>query len=69
MRYFVELDGSEPGFGYDVTVPDLPGCTSAGDDLDEALQTKAIFTSRSFAGQLFHTLPCTAQELTAVPEA
>ena len=38
MRYFVELDGSEPGVGYDVTVPDLPGCTSAGDDLDEALR-------------------------------
>ena len=38
MRYFVELDGSEPGVGYDVTVPDLPGCTSAGDDFDEALR-------------------------------
>ena len=38
MRYFVELDGSEPGVGYDVAVPDLPGCTSAGDDLDEALR-------------------------------
>ena len=38
MRYLVALDGSEPGVGYDVTVPDLPGCTSAGDDLDEALR-------------------------------
>ena len=38
MRYLVELDGSEPGVGYDVTVPDLPGCTSAGDSLDEALR-------------------------------
>ena len=38
MRYLVELDGSEPGIGYDVTVPDLPGCTSAGDSLDEALR-------------------------------
>ena len=27
----VELDGTEPGVGYDVTVPDLLGCTSAGD--------------------------------------
>ena len=25
MRYFVELDGSEPGVGYDVTVPDTAG--------------------------------------------
>ncbi len=38
MRYLIVLDGSEPGVGYDVTVPDLPGCTSAGDTLDEAIR-------------------------------
>ena len=38
MRYFVALDGSEPGVGYDVTVPDLPGCTSGGEDPDDALR-------------------------------
>ena len=37
MRYLIVLDGSEPGVGYDVTVPDLPGCTSAGDTLAEAI--------------------------------
>ena len=37
MRYLIVLDGSEPGVGYDVTVPDLPGCTSAGDTLGEAV--------------------------------
>ena len=37
MQYLIVLDGSEPGTGYDVTVPDLPGCFSAGDTLAEAL--------------------------------
>ena len=37
MQYLILLDGSEPGNGYDVTVPDLPGCTSAGDTMAEAL--------------------------------
>ncbi len=38
MEYLVVLDGSEPGTGYDVTVPDLPGCCSAGDNLADALR-------------------------------
>ena len=38
MQYLVVLDGSEPGTGYDVTVPDLPGCCSAGDTLADALR-------------------------------
>ena len=42
MRYLVVLDGSDPGVGYDVTVPDLPGCTSAGDTLGEALSNAAV---------------------------
>ena len=37
MRCFVELHGSEPGVGYDVTVPVLPGGTSVGEDPDDAL--------------------------------
>ncbi len=41
MRYLIVLDGSEPGVGYDVTVPDLPGCTSAGDTLGEAVNNAA----------------------------
>ena len=41
MRYLILLDGSEPGVGYDVTVPDLPGCTSAGDTLGEAVNNAA----------------------------
>ena len=41
MRYLIVLDGSEPGVGYDVTVPDLPGCTSASDTLAEAINNAA----------------------------
>ena len=41
MRYLIVLDGSEPGVGYDVTVPDLPGCTSAGDTLGAAINNAA----------------------------
>ena len=41
MRYLIVLDGSEPGDGFDVTVPDLPGCTSAGDTLSDALDNAA----------------------------
>jgi len=37
MQYLILLDGSEPGTGYDVMVPDLPGCFSAGDTLAGAL--------------------------------
>ena len=48
MRYLVVLDGSDPGVGYDVTVPDLPGCTSAGDTLAEALSN----ASEAIAGHV-----------------
>lgn len=36
MRFVVLLH-KEPGSVYGVTVPDLPGCVSAGDTADEAL--------------------------------
>lgn len=38
MRYPVVLH-SDDGVRYGVTVPDLPGCFSAGDTLDEALDS------------------------------
>ena len=37
MRYPVVIH-KDPDSDYGVTVPDLPGCFSAGDTLDEALQ-------------------------------
>lgn len=36
MRYSVVIH-KDPGSGYGVTVPDLPGCFSAGETLDQAL--------------------------------
>ena len=37
MRYLVVLETAPGRTDYGVTVPDRPGCTSAGDTLDEAL--------------------------------
>ncbi len=39
MRYFVLIDspGKKRNTAYGVIVPDIPGCFSAGDTLDEAL--------------------------------
>lgn len=37
MRYLVVLETATGRTDYGVTVPDLPGCTSAGDTLHEAL--------------------------------
>ena len=37
MRYLVVLETVPGRTDYGVTVPDLPGCTSAGGTLDEAL--------------------------------
>ena len=41
MRYLIVLDSSEPGVGYDGRLPDLPGCTSAGDTLGDAINHAA----------------------------
>ncbi|MDO8690633.1 MAG: type II toxin-antitoxin system HicB family antitoxin [Dehalococcoidia bacterium] len=38
LEYTVVLDPDEEGKGYTVTVPALPGCTSEGDTLEEALE-------------------------------
>ncbi|MBI5014099.1 MAG: type II toxin-antitoxin system HicB family antitoxin [Deltaproteobacteria bacterium] len=38
MRYAVAVH-KDPGSDYGVTVPDLPGCFSAGSTLDEVLET------------------------------
>lgn len=37
MRYPVAIEAGTEGTAYGVVVPDLPGCFSAGDTLDEAL--------------------------------
>jgi predicted RNase H-like HicB family nuclease len=40
MRYPIAIETGDTKHAYGVVVPDLPGCFSAGDTLDEAL-TKA----------------------------
>src|SRR5258708_8183177 len=37
MRYPIAIETSDAKHAYGVVVPDLPGCFSAGDTLDEAL--------------------------------
>lgn len=37
MRFVLALHTDDKGIKYSVTVPDLPGCFSAGDTFDEAL--------------------------------
>lgn len=37
MRYAIAIEPGDAEYAYGVTVPDLPGCFSAGDTLDEAV--------------------------------
>jgi predicted RNase H-like HicB family nuclease len=37
MRYPIALETGDSKHAFDVVVPDLPGCFSAGDTLDNAL--------------------------------
>lgn len=37
MRYAIAIENGDAKHAYGVVVPDLPGCFSAGDTLDEAL--------------------------------
>ena len=37
MRYPIAIESGDSGHAYGVVVPDLPGCFSAGDSMDEAL--------------------------------
>ena len=37
MRYPIAIEPASDSTAYGVTIPDLPGCFSAGDTLDEAL--------------------------------
>jgi predicted RNase H-like HicB family nuclease len=37
MRYPIAIEPASEGTAYGVAIPDLPGCFSAGDTLDEAL--------------------------------
>lgn len=38
MRYPIAIEPGDAGHAFGVVVPDLPGCFSAGDTLDEAIE-------------------------------
>lgn len=38
MRYAIAIEPGDESHAFGVTVPDLPGCFSAGDTLDEAVE-------------------------------
>ena len=37
MKFIIAIEPATPGTAFGVVVPDLPGCFSAGDSLDEAI--------------------------------
>jgi predicted RNase H-like HicB family nuclease len=41
MAHYIAFLDQEPGSAVGVRIPDLPGCFSAGDDLDDALKNAA----------------------------
>jgi predicted RNase H-like HicB family nuclease len=41
MRYPIAIETGDESTAYCVAVPDLPGCFSAGDSLDEAIEAAA----------------------------
>lgn len=58
---FAAVIHKDAGTGYGVTVPDLPGCFSAGDTLDEAIESAAEAIACHIEGLLLDGQP--------VPEA
>ena len=65
MRY-VALVHKEPGSAFGVIIPDVPGCFSAGDDLDEALRNAGEALSFHLEGEA-HPPARTAEAVLADP--
>ena len=61
MRYLVVIH-KDPESDYGVTVPDLPGCFSAGATLDEALQEVVEAIECHLEGLLLDNEPIPAQQ-------
>ncbi len=61
MRFPVAIH-KDAGTGYGVTVPDLPGCFSAGDTLDEAIASAHEAIACHIEGLLMDGLPIPDQE-------
>ncbi len=61
MRYPIVLH-TDDGRGYGVTVPDLPGCFSAGDTLDEAYEMAQEAICCHIEGLLMDAQPIPKQQ-------
>lgn len=59
MFYPIAIEAGDHKHAYGVTVPDLPGCFSAGDTLDEAIKNakEAITGHLELAVELGHDIP------------
>lgn len=64
MRYALAIH-KEPNSDYGVTVPDVPGCFSAGDTLEEAIEQaqEAIYAHMETLLELKEALPASPQPL------
>jgi len=71
-RYIAIIEDAGPEFAAGVWFPDLPGCTSAGDDLDEALrnapEAMALYLQDFGSDGKPFLRPRTLQELKADPD-
>ena len=67
MRYLVVLHQDQAG-GYGVTVPDLPGCYSAGDTLADALEQVQEAIALHVETLVAHRLPVPAPAGEVDPE-
>ncbi|WP_044489769.1 type II toxin-antitoxin system HicB family antitoxin [Enterobacter sp. R4-368] len=59
MYYPIAIEAGDESHAYGVTVPDLPGCFSAGDTLDEAIKNakEAIIGHIETLVELGHDVP------------
>lgn len=72
MFYPIAIEAGDSEHAYGVTVPDLPGCFSAGDTLDEAIANakEAITGHIELSVELGHDIPpvSTIEALAANPD-
>ena len=60
MRYVVAIEKGDKKHAYGVVVPDLPGCFSAGDTLDEALSNAKEAILLHLEGMMYEKKPVPA---------
>jgi predicted RNase H-like HicB family nuclease len=71
-HYIAIIEDAGPDYAVGVWFPDLPGCTSAGDDIDEALrnapEAMELYAESFVANGKPMPRPRTLTELKAYPE-